>query len=125
MQWLKSHGVNHSNQQPYGVKGLGLFRVRMGVSKNKGYRILGVHIIRILPSRVLYQGPLFWETPIWFCIKGLRLECKVFIYLQIKCFDSKVPIWELLLRPLYILPIAHSRRDFEAFVQVSEDHISS
>ena len=38
----------------------------MGVSENEGYLILGVLIRRILLFRVLYSGPLFSETPVWF-----------------------------------------------------------
>ena len=37
----------------------------MGLSKNKGVPYFGVLIIRILLLRVLHEGPLFSETPIW------------------------------------------------------------
>ena len=36
----------------------------MGVSENKGIPYFGVLIIRILLIRILYEGPLFWETPV-------------------------------------------------------------
>ena len=35
----------------------------MGVSENSGAPYFGVLIIRILLFRVLYEGPLFSETP--------------------------------------------------------------
>ena len=42
----------------------------MGISEKKGYRTLGVLIIRILLFRILYWGPLFSETPI--CIVSIN-----------------------------------------------------
>ena len=37
----------------------------MGVSETLGVTYFGVLLIRILPFRVLYWGPLFSETPIY------------------------------------------------------------
>ena len=41
-----------------------LVAIYTGVSENTGLPYFGVLIIRILLCRVLYEGPLFSETPI-------------------------------------------------------------
>ena len=43
----------------------------LGASENRGVPYFGVLTIRILLFRVLYEGPLFSETPIWLFLMWL------------------------------------------------------
>ena len=62
----------------------------LGVSENKVYLYFGVLIIRILLFRVLSDGPLFSETPIWGlgCSTGRRFPGRQLSRLRAKHWVS-------------------------------------